>query len=59
MDRAGAEAFRLPGYLKQFHYASSLEYVTSDDYKTLPFQRFVQMRADRMTEAGVEVDLWN
>ena len=59
MDRAAAEAFRLPGYLKQFHYASSLEYVTSDDYKTLPFQRFVQARADRLTEQGIEVDLWN
>ena len=30
-----AEAFRLPGYLKPFHYISSLEFVASEAYKTL------------------------
>lgn len=58
-DFRAAEAFRLPGYLKPFHYASSLEYVVMDQYKTLPFQRFVQARAERLEAEGVEVDLWN
>ncbi|MCP5038600.1 MAG: thioredoxin fold domain-containing protein [Rhodobacteraceae bacterium] len=58
-DVRAAEAFRLPGFLKSFHYASALEYVTSNEYKTLPFQRFVQARAERFEAQGVEVDLWN
>ncbi len=58
-DFRAAEAFRLPGYLKPFHYASSLEYVVMDEYKTLPFQRFVQARAERLESEGIEVDLWN
>lgn len=58
-DVRAAEAFRLPGFLRQFHYASALEYVTSDEYKTLPFQRFVQARADRLEAQGIEADLWN
>ncbi len=57
-DARAAEAFRLPGFLKPFHYASALEYVASDDYKTLPFQRFIQARADRLESQGIEVDLW-
>ncbi len=58
-DMQSAQAFRLPGFLKTFHYASALEYVTTDEYKTLPFQRFVQARAEHMEEQGIEVDLWN
>lgn len=58
-DFRAAEAFRLPGYLKPFHYASALEYVAQDAYKDTPFQRFIQARAEHLAEQGIEVDLWN
>lgn len=53
-----AESFRLPGYLKVFHYRSSLEYVASGAYKEQGFQRFLQERADKLREQGIEVELW-
>lgn len=53
-----AEAFRLPGYLKPFHYLSSLEYVVTGAYHEQGFQRFIQERADRLREEGKPVDIW-
>jgi thioredoxin-related protein len=53
-----AESFRLPGYLKVFHYLSSLEYVKTGAYHELGFQRFIQEKADKMREEGKEVDIW-
>lgn len=53
-----ATAFVMPGYFKPFHFISSLEYVTSGEYKNLGFQRFLQAKADRLEAAGIEVDLW-
>ncbi|HGG03964.1 MAG TPA: thioredoxin [Aliiroseovarius sp.] len=56
---ADAEAMRLPGYFKPFHYMTALEYVVSDSYQTGGFQKFLQARADRMRAEGLEVDIWN
>lgn len=53
-----AEAFRMPGYFKPFHFLSGLEFAAGDTYRDQHFQRFVQERADRMREQGIEVDLW-
>lgn len=63
-DNAGAttqeeaETFRLPGYFKPFHYASSLEYVMTGSYKDTGFQRFTRARFVRFEEEGKDPDLW-
>lgn len=58
-DETGREVFRTEAYLRAFHLQSALEYVASGAYRRQPnFQRFVQARADRLREEGVEVDLW-
>ena len=57
-DMRDAEAFRLPGYFKPFHYMSGLEFGASDVYREQPFQRFVQARFDRLEEQGLDPDLW-
>ncbi len=51
--------FRSEAYLKNFHVQTLFDYILSKAYKTEPeFQRFVQRRADKMREQGLEVDLW-
>ena len=55
---AEAEAFRMPGYFKPFHYMSALEYVTSGEYKNLGFQRFLQARFDQLRAQGIEPEVW-
>lgn len=55
----GAEVFRVDAYVRPFHLASALDYVSSGAYRSEPsFQRFVQARADRMRARGEPVDLW-
>ncbi|MBC57967.1 MAG: thioredoxin [Confluentimicrobium sp.] len=55
---AQAEAFRLPGYLKPFHYLSSLEYVARGEYLKQPFQRYLQDRFEALRAQGIEPDVW-
>ena len=58
-DDSGVEVFRTEAYLRPFHLQSAMDYVASGTYRTqTEFQRFVQDRADRMREQGIEVDLW-
>jgi len=57
-DLRDAEAFRLTGYFKPFHFISGLEYGASDVYREQPFQRFVQARFDHLEEQGLDPDLW-
>ncbi len=53
------EVLRVEAYLRPFHFASALEYVSSGAYREEPsFQRFIQARAERMRERGETVDLW-
>jgi len=53
------EVLRVEAYLRPFHLASALEYVSSGAYRKEPsFQRFVQTRAERLRERGETVDLW-
>ena len=54
-----AEAFRMPGYFKPFHYASGLEYVSTGGYMDTGFQRFTRARFQRMEEAGENPSLWD
>jgi thioredoxin-related protein len=52
------ESARLPGYFKPFHFLSMFQYVDSGAYHDQPFQRFLQDKAEKMREQGIEVDLW-
>jgi thioredoxin-related protein len=55
---AEAEAFRLPGYLKPFHYLSSLEYVANGIYKQKTFQRYLQDKFAELEAKGLKPDVW-
>ena len=58
-DNQGQEVFRAEGYLRAFHIASALEYVSSGAYRAQPeFQRYVDERADGIRAAGGVVELW-
>lgn len=57
-DAAGKEVFRVEGYLRPFHLASSLDYVVSGAYKKQPeFQRFIEARAAARRAKGEKVEL--
>jgi thioredoxin-related protein len=59
-DARGREVFRTEAYLRPFHIAGALEYVSSGAYAREPsFQRFLQAKAERMRARGEHVDLWN
>jgi thioredoxin-related protein len=59
-DNSGREVLRTEAYLRPFHVAGSLEYVSSGAYRTEPsFQRFLQAKAEAMKRRGEKVDLWN
>lgn len=58
-DDTGREVFRVEAYLRPFHLASSLDYVSSGAFRSEPnYQRFLQARVERMRERGERVDLW-
>jgi thioredoxin-related protein len=59
LNPAGEEVFRLDGYLRPFHLASSFDYVASGAYRAEPsFQRYLQARAAKIRESGGKVELW-
>ncbi|HEV3011522.1 MAG TPA: thioredoxin fold domain-containing protein [Burkholderiales bacterium] len=59
-DARGREVFRTEAYLRPFHIAGALDYVSSGGYLREPsFQRFLQAKAERMRERGERVDLWD
>ena len=54
------EVFRTEAYLRPFHLAGALDYVASGSYASEPsFQRFLQVRAEKLRARGERVDLWN
>lgn len=55
---AEAETFRMPGYLKPFHYMSALEYVSTGEHEKQPFQRYLQDKFAALAEKGIEPDVW-
>jgi len=58
-DAAGREVFRIDGYLRPFHLATSLEYVASGAYRSEPeFQRYIRAKSERLRAAGKPVELW-
>jgi thioredoxin-related protein len=59
-DARGREVFRTEAYLRPFHIAGALDYVSSGGYLREPsFQRFLQAKAERLRSRGEPVDLWN
>lgn len=57
-DAGGREVFRVEGYLRPFHLASSLDYVASGAYRKQPqFQRFIEARAAARRAQGEKVEL--
>ena len=59
-DEQGNEVFRSEAYLRSFHIQSIMDYVASGAYKEQPnFQRFIDARAHRFEEMGIEVDIMN
>ena len=58
-DTNGREVFRIEGYVRPFHLASSFDYVASGAYRSEPsFQRYLQARATKLRDTGVRVELW-
>ena len=58
-DSTGVEVFRVDGYLRPFHLATSLEYVASAGYRKQPeFQRYISAKAEEMRAKGKPVELW-
>jgi thioredoxin-related protein len=59
-DVRGREVFRVESFVRSFHLAGALEYVSSGAYSREPsFQRFLQLKSERMREQGSTVDLWD
>lgn len=57
-DNRGVEVFRAEGWLRTFHVQSSMEYVANREYlNEKEFQRFVEARASKLREKGIDVDL--
>lgn len=57
-DNKGEEVFRSDAYLKSFHIQSVMDYVSSGMYKKQSnFQRYVDSRAYRFRDQGIEVNL--
>lgn len=55
---AEAEAFRMPGYFKPFHFLAGLEYADSAQTSELNFQRFLQERFKEYEAQGIAPDVW-
>ena len=53
-----AQTFRMPGYLKPFHYLSSLEYVAEAKFEGQTFQRYLQDKFAELEERGIDPDVW-
>ncbi len=59
-DPSGKEVFRSDAYLRSFHVQSVMDYVSSGAYKQQPnFQRYIDDRAHKLREQGIEVDIMN
>lgn len=57
-DNNGREVFRTEAYLRTFHIAGAMNYVSSGQYKEQPsFQRYLQDVNKQMIEKGIKVDL--
>lgn len=59
LDNQGKEVHRMDGFLKTFHFQSSLAYVLDKAYITEPsFQRYISARGEHLREQGYDTDIW-
>jgi thioredoxin-related protein len=58
-DKRGGEVHRIDGFLKTFHFQSSLAYVLEAAYQSEPsFQRYISARGESLREQGFDTDIW-
>ena len=58
-DSDGREVHRIEGFVKTFHFQSSLAYVLEHGYQSEPsFQRFIAARGEKLREQGFDTDIW-
>ncbi len=58
-DDTGKEVHRIEGFLKTFHFQSSLAYVLEQGYDTQPsFQRYISARGEMLRAQGYDTDIW-
>ena len=58
-DKTGKEVMRIDAQMRSFHIQSVFDYVLSGDYKTHKnFQRYISLRADKLREKGINIDIW-
>ncbi len=53
-----AEIWRMLGYWKPFHFQSTFEYVRDGSYATTHFQRYLQVKVERLREQGKDVNIY-
>ena len=53
-----AQSFRMPGYLKPFHYLASLEFVAERKFEEQTFQRYLQDKFAALEAEGLDPDVW-
>ena len=53
-----AQAAKMPGYFKPFHFMSMLEFVADNRYEELVFQRFLQEKIERYKAEGKKPEIW-
>lgn len=59
LDEQGKEVHRIEGFLKTFHFQSSLAYVLDKAYVQQPnFQRYIAARGEYIREQGFDTDIW-
>lgn len=54
-----AEASRMPGYMKPFHFISMYEFVAEKRYEDTIFQRFLQEKFERYQKEGKDPNVWD
>ena len=58
-NQDGKEVMRIDAQMRTFHIQSVFDYVLTSAYKTeLNFQRYISARADKIREAGTDVDIF-
>ena len=58
-DKKGKEVHRVEGFLKTFHFQSSLAYVLEKAYLSQPnFQRYISTRGEELRALGFDTDIW-
>jgi len=58
-DALGREVHRMEGFLKTFHFQSSLAYVLEQAYRLQPsFQRYISARGEKLRGMGYDTDIW-